>query len=482
MLSDSVVLKENHIQMITDQLGDIPSADAANYGLYYYDTRHLSAFELRVNGLKPLYLSHTADRNYIATFQFVNPNMLLPDGTRVPRQTLSIRRTRFVDGRMFQERLGFFNCNHFAVDLEVTLSFECDFLDMFAVRGYVQQRLAGQQHTRFDQKQLTFSYVGRDKVLRHTAVKFDQAGEPLSAQSVLFRLHLEPHTPVSLSLYVRPSVGRARPLKAPAFDRHLESLARSYSDWDAACTRFETNNEYFDRSLLRQSRLDVRSLLEFDTIPANGSHPADKADSTSHIVPSAGIPWYAVPFGRDAIITALQTLVYNPEIAEGTLRFLAYHQGKKVNPATEEEPGKIFHEIRRGELANLREVPHLPYYGTVDATPLFVILFAETYKWTGSEQLYSDLLPHAMRAVEWCNRYGDADGDGYVEYQPRSEGGVLNHGWKDSWDSLQYEDGRVASTPAALIEVQGYVYRAKRELSDLLEQHGDTGSAKRLRS
>ncbi len=201
-------------------------------------------------------------------------------------------------------------------------------------------------------------------------------------------------------------------------------------------------------------------------------------------MPSAGIPWYAVPFGRDSIITAVQTLVYNPSIAEGTLRFLARHQGKKVDEATEEEPGKILHELRRGELANLREIPHVPYYGTVDATPLFVVLFVETMKWlrgtSRAEDLYRDLLPSVILALEWINSYGDLDGDGFVEYDKGLAGGVINQGWKDSSDSLQYSDGKAPVFPVALVEVQGYVFHAKMGLASLAELHGDLELAARL--
>lgn len=481
MLGGTIVLKENHIQLLTDQLGDIPSSDPTNYGLYFYDTRYLSTYELLINGQRPLYLSHSTDRNYIANFQFVNPQLLLTPGQLVPRQTISIRRARFVNDRSFQERLGFYNCNHFTVDLDVSLTFDADFLDMFAVRGFAIQRLAGKSSSEFGPDGLVFSYVGRDGVPRHTLVDFSVQPEPLSPHSVLFRLHLEPHTPTSLTLSVRPWLSRRRRGPKIQFDADLEALRRSYDAWNAACTAFTTDNEFFDRSLLRQSRLDIRSLLEFndrDALPeADGRTSPKKLD----MVLSAGIPWYAVPFGRDAIIAALQTLMYNPAIAEGTLRFLAQHQGQQVNSSTEEEPGKIMHELRRGELANLREIPHLPYYGTVDATPLFVILFVETMAWLNSDGLFDDMLPHALRALEWVDRYGDLDGDGYVEYVPKHSAGVINQGWKDSVDSLQYEDGRPAKLPAALVEVQGYVYQAKMGLSALAAARGDTALAERLR-
>lgn len=478
MLSAPVVLKDNHIQVVTDQFGDIPWGNDEGLGLYYYDTRYLSAYQVLVNGLQPIYLSHAAERDYIATFQYVNPDFALPDGSVAPRQSISIRRSRFVDGRAFRERLGFYNCNHVAVDVEVTLRFDADFRDMFAVRGFCRQQLAARTTSRFGPEGLELTYVGRDGVHRHTLVRFSERPEPLSATTMLFRLRLEPHVPVSISLSVRPSTGRRKPVKAVGFDAALDRLIKSYRQWHADSTAFQTDNDSFDGTLLRQSQYDIRALIEFDDEDIGGN---GKGVKRTDIVPSAGLPWYAVPFGRDSIITALQTLIYNPQIAVGTLRFLARYQGTQRNDVTEEEPGKIMHEVRRGELANLREIPHLPYYGSVDATPLFVILFVETMAWLGSETLYREILPHALRALEWVDRCGDLDSDGYVEYIPRGKGGVRNQGWKDSAESLQYEDGRFADLPAALVEVQGYVYGAKMGLSRLMDRHGDPETARRLR-
>ena len=214
--------------------------------------------------------------------------------------------------------------------------------------------------------------------------------------------------------------------------------------------------------------------------------PTGRGESKRVMVPCGGIPWYAVPFGRDSIITSLQTLTYNPQIAEGTLRSLAQHQGTRIDQLTEEEPGRIFHELRRGELANLREIPHVPYYGSTDATPLFVILFVETMAWLhGSlvgNELWEDLLPAVMKALHWIDHYGDVDGDGYVESRGGGPLGVRNQGWKDSVDSLQHEDGSYGELPADLVEVQAYVYQAKMGLSALLRRHGDQAMALRLES
>ena len=196
---------------------------------------------------------------------------------------------------------------------------------------------------------------------------------------------------------------------------------------------------------------------------------------------SAGIPWYSTPFGRDSIITSLQTLGLNPKIAIDTLRYLAHTQGTRENPDTEEQPGKIMHELRRGELARAGEIPHVPYYGTIDATPLWLILLHETWRWTGDEALVRELLPNAERALEWMDRYGDMDGDGFLEYAKTSPNGLVNQGWKDSWDGVPFPDGSLPEPPIALVEVQGYACDAKRRMASLYRTFGDTTRATALR-
>lgn len=465
MLTGAIALKEDGLQFISNQAGDIPADNPGGFGLYYHDTRFLNRFELTVNGAKPVFLSNAANKHYIATFQFINPNLLLPDGTRVRQQTISIRRSRFVSARGVYERIGFLNCNRFEVELDVVLAVDADFRDIFAIRGFKTQHVAGQITAKFGSGDMSFQYRGRDNLMRTTHVMFSREAEAISSREVRFCLRLGPQEFDTLVVRVQPTIGRRTARLSADFDGQLEHLAASYRQWDENSSRIETNNELFDREILRASRYDIRGLLE----------------QTPHgLVPDAGVPWYAVPFGRDAIITALQTLVYNPDIAEGTLRFLAANQGTEVDPFKEEEPGKIMHELRRGELAQLGEVPHTPYFGTVDATPLFLVLFVEAMEWLDSDQLYKDLLPGALRALEWIDRFGDQDGDGYVEYIAHRPGGVVNQGWKDSVDAVLHPDGAGAAPPIALVEVQGYVYQAKLGMSRLLRRRGQLDLATRL--
>jgi glycogen debranching enzyme len=198
------------------------------------------------------------------------------------------------------------------------------------------------------------------------------------------------------------------------------------------------------------------------------------------LFPMAGIPWFSAPFGRDALISSIQTLMINPEVARGTLRYLAHQQGRRVDTSREEEPGKILHELRYGELANLKLIPHTPYYGSVDSTPLFLVCAVEMMDWLNDQDLFVELLPSLLSALKWVDQYGDSDHDGFVEYAERASGGVRNQGWKDSHDSLLYPDGRPAELPVALVEVQGYVYQAKVGLSRIFERLGQSAMAERL--
>ncbi|MGI8825967.1 MAG: amylo-alpha-1,6-glucosidase [Chloroflexota bacterium] len=464
MLTGAVALKENDLQFISNEAGDVPRENQGGLGLYFRDTRFLSQFELSVNGIKPLFLSNSVNKHYIATFQFINPPLVLADGKKVKQQTISIRRSRFVCETGLYERIGLLNCNHFPVRLDIVLALDADFKDIFAVRGFKTQRVAGQISVDFGRGDLVFSYRGRDHVLRTSRCAFTRHPEAISAREVRFSLSLEPQESESIVVHVQPAIDEV-PDTAPSFDSGLEGLAASYAEWDQASTRISTDNELFDRELLRASRYDIRTLLE---------------RTPQGLVPDAGIPWYAVPFGRDAIITALQTLLYNPSIAEGTLRFLAAYQGRVTDNEREEQPGKIMHEVRRGELARLREVPHTPYYGTIDATPLFLVLFVEAMAWIDCDRLYADLTPAVEKALEWIDRFGDVDGDGYVEYVAHRPGGVMNHGWKDSVNAVQLPDGSNATQPIALVEVQGYVYHAKTGLAALLRRRGRHEAATRL--
>ncbi|MEE8174610.1 MAG: glycogen debranching N-terminal domain-containing protein [Dehalococcoidia bacterium] len=483
---DQHVLKDNDLMMVCSELGNMPLG-RRRLGLYYRDMRYLSLFDMTIAGQRPRLLSSSSEQNYVCDIQMANPTIELADGNTALARTISIRRSRFLkDG--LHERISFYNHNRFAVPFRLTLTFGSDFCDIFEVRGFERKGRGILEPPIYADSCLTLGYVGLDGVRRRTEVHFDpvpsaveveeRRPEPVLHRSTTFLpegvdtgtvavydpscahaswdLTLMPGKPLSLTFHILVSEEDTTPRVEP-FDQNLADLRNSYQDWFSECTKLETDNQLFNQ-LLERSALDLRLLLELTPEGA---------------VPTAGIPWFACIFGRDSLITSFQTLMLNPEIAVATLRFLARHQGQKVDPWRDEEPGKILHEMRKGELARLGEIPHSAYYGSVDATPLFLVLFAETMKWLDDDSLYQEILPAAKLALEWMEHYGDVDGDGYLEYITRSTGGLKHQGWKDSRGAVSHSDDTPVDPPVALVEVQGYAYRAMWEMAQLLRRKGE---------
>jgi len=360
--------------------------------------------------------------------------------------------------------------------VRVTATMAADFRDMFAVRGFYAGKRRGAvqppestgPHVRFRYRTLDGLPLWTDVRVNHPPVRSTLIRRGHHGQTPGMRWTFMVTIPAGgreeLAFLITP--GRAT---EAAVDRSItrsllaaRSLAHRWTDEIAA---IETDNVAFNR-LLRRSAGDLRALL---TPCAAGE------------VPAAGIPWFVAPFGRDSCITALEALMLTPRFAVGALRALAAHQGTAVNPARDEEPGKILHEIRVGELSRAGVVPFSTYYGSVDSTPLFVMLFARTMRWLDTDALYRDLLPHVRHALAWCDTWGDADGDGYIEYGRFAPNGVANQGWKDSHDSLHHSDGSDVLRPIALAEVQAYLYAAKAWLADIVERRGDLLWAAQLR-
>ncbi len=460
-----MVLKENRIMMVSDEMGDIPAGNTTGLGLYFSDTRFLSAYEFRLSRLQPILLSASVDESYVATFQMVNPVLLLDEGKRrIPQQSLSIRRSRFIYGGL-HERIGVQNCGHEPVDIECSLRLDADFRDMFDVRGYKDQYRGTVRPLEVGDRGMTYTYDGRDGVIRRTEVVVNRAPASQHDGALTWHFHLESKETVTLVIDVIPVIGENESTLNYLYDDALQALQASYRRWHDNTSRIRTDNAFLDRGLLRRSQMDLRILLEeYDT----------------GLFPMAGIPWFSAPFGRDALIASMQTLMINPEIARGTLRYLAQQQGRRVDTSREEEPGRILHELRYGELANLKLIPHTPYYGSVDSTPLFLVCTVEMMDWLNDQDLFVELLPSLLSALKWVDQYGDSDHDGFIEYAERASGGVRNQGWKDSSDSLLYPDGRPAELPVALVEVQGYVYQAKVGLSRIFERLGQSVMAERL--
>lgn len=486
---DYQALSDNHTFLVCDHDGNIPAAGQAGLGLYYKDMRHLSKLDLMLNG-QALNLLSSSDEDVYRTVSLLTNPYLRTGEQHIESGSVAVLRCRAVRDAVY-EKLTLTNYSQYPLALEISLELGTDFADLFEVRGFPPGRSGRLLEPQHEPGSLRLAYQGGDGVLRSTniaystppdSVETSRSEEPLAPPGsavrtasfpavdarLLWRLELAPQEERTLDLSYTPSIGHAdgdaEEPHGQSYDTALEKLAASYDAWAASATHVRTDNEDFN-ALLRRSALDLRALTV--------SYPTGR-------LPVAGIPWYAVPFGRDSLITSLQTLCFQPALAVGTLRFLAAYQGDQDDPWRDEEPGKIMHELRFGELAGSRQVPHTPYYGSVDSTPLFVMLFAQTVRWTGDRDLYDDLMPAVRRALEWIDKHGDLDGDGYIEYHSRSERGIGNQGWKDSGDSLLYPDGSDVEPPVALVEAQGYVHAAKVWLAEVARSLGDDELAEGL--
>jgi glycogen debranching enzyme len=496
-VSERFVLKEGEVYLVSDSNGDIASRNSEGHGLYWRDTRFLSLYELRIDGTTPTLLSAAGEHSFMNNLQFANAQLTTRDGRELGPRTLSVRRNRFIHGGL-QERIGLFNYNRFPVVLQVTLALGSDFRDMFDVRGYTQRAVHGVIETPEVVGPLVrLRYQGLDGVPRSTVVEFSRAPDEVLLENLdlpdrvqrrdlpglsghgdlrteyaitppsalaRFELLLEPMQAASITVHVLPSIREQSPdrtLEPASLDDKFVLIRNSYRAWEAQATEYTTDHDVLN-SAIRRASGDLRLLSE----PCEDGY-----------LPSAGIPWFSVPFGRDGLITGLQTLAFEPRLARGTLHFLADHQGRRVDNWRDEEPGKILHEVRMGEVASLGQVPHTPYYGSVDSTPLFLVALGEYLRWSGDLTFAASLRPAVEAALDWIDIYGDRDGDGYVEYHSRSEHGIRNQGWKDSYDAVAYPDGRLVEPPIALAEVQGYVYAARLAAASLFRRLGLTGRA-----
>jgi glycogen debranching enzyme len=465
--SQVLAVKEGETFLYSDLAGDLDDRQEHGHGLYHRDTRFLSHLRMRLSGRDPVLLSSSSERSYMSYADLTNPELYTDGELAVPQQTLNIRRIRAINGRLF-ERVRVKNYNPYPIELTVSFSLAADFADIFEVRGLRRPTRGHLEPPRTDGRRAEFGYGGEDGVVRRTLIEFNPdpdrlevVGDRVEAD---FVVRLASHQTKLISSTMEPVIDGVRPI-AVEFDAAVHQLRRSYEDWERGCAHIDTDNEVFNQLLVRGLR-DLRALY---TITDRGG------------VMAAGIPWYVTVFGRDALISAHQMLMVNPSPARDALRLLARYQGQRDDPWRDEEPGKILHEIRRGELAGAGLVPHTPYYGSADATPLFVFLYAQYFRWTGDLEFAGELLPNVRAALEWIDRYGDRDGDGFLEYLTRSPAGIANQGWKDSYDSVPHEDGTLASGPIALVEIQGYVYMAKLRVADVFDALGDFRTSSRLR-
>ena len=451
-------LKHGETFAVFDHNGDIVQGLASPEGLFHADTRHLSLCTLTLGGRRPLLLSSTlrAD-NATLTCDLTNPDLFEGERLVLEHDIIHIRRTKFLWQGVCFERLGISNYSSAEQHLNLQLSVGADFADLFEVRGSRRARRGILHEPEIGPDQLLFSYTGLDGVRRVTRVGFDPAPALLQASGALFRLRLPPQGGCTVYVEVgfdEQAVDRGL---APRFRSGLRQARHALRHASSRMASVDTSNEIFNE-LARRTIADLCMLV---TNKPEGPYPY------------AGIPWFSAVFGRDALITALQLLWMDPSLARGVLCFLASHQATRHDPAADAEPGKILHEMRFGEMAALGEVPFRCYYGSVDSTPLFVLLAGAYLERTGDLETVRAIWPNVRAALGWIDRDGDRDGDGFVEYGRRSEQGLANQGWKDSHDSIFHADGRLAAGPIALVEVQAYVYAAKRMAAQVARTLGE---------
>jgi glycogen debranching enzyme len=443
------VLKNGELFAVLDRSGDIRTGGELAEGLYLGDTRFLSRLELRVDGERPMLLGSTVEEDSAVMNADLATTTHREPGGEHGRSPGHLHRTKFLHGGTYFERVAVHNHARSPLPVELTLSFDADFRDIFEIRGAERRRRGELLPLRCDGGDLVFGYRGLDELYRFSEIHLRPAPDEMAGKVALWRVVVPPQGLWLLDVHVgcRESPELEHRRIEPSYDDEKAKLGAAMDAERERWVRLDSPSPQFD-SWVARSFEDVQMLV---TETDHGPYPY------------AGTPWFSTPFGRDGIITALETLWVAPHLARGVLHYLADTQAGASDPARDAEPGKILHETRRGEMARLGEVPFGLYYGTIDATPLFVYLAGRYVERTGDLEAARTLWPAVERALGWIERFGDRDGDGYVEYGRATAEGLRNQGWKDSDDCISHADGSLAPGPIALCEVQAYVYGALRQ-------------------
>lgn len=445
---------------IFDRRGDIKMLGEKIQGIYHNGTRYINDLELRINGLRPLLLSSSVkEQNEILTIDLTNPPIKNSYSSFIPKDTLYLGRSKFLmDGVCYEQiRLSNYGIQEYTFQLKLSIS--ADFKDIFEVRGIKRARSGeiyeiahGPDHS------IQICYIGLDKIKRITHASFsmaptgwDKFNEPL------FQITLGPNQKINFDYTLRFQEGN-KINKTIGYAQGRQKLEKDIRKHAYGFPQIHTSHEKFN-SWIQRSRFDLSSLLSRTRM---GNYPY------------AGVPWYNTAFGRDGIITALQTLWVVPKIARDVVLYLSKMQAEKLDRFRDAEPGKIIHEVRGGEMAALGEIPFERYYGSVDSTPLYVVLVGQYIRRTDHLAMHQKVWKNVKAAIQWIEDYGDLDGDGLIEYAPGDDGGLSNQGWKDSFDSIFDADGRMTKPPIALCEVQGYVYQAYQEGAYLAQRMKET--------
>ena len=444
MSEDLVRILDGNVFVVSDARGDIEGSLSDPTGLFSFDTRFLSKWILTINGERLSSLS-VDDLQYFETRFFLVPGT----GTVYIDAKLSVIRGRAV-GDGFHEELTILNHDAKPANLTVRLEAASDFADLFEVKDALEKK--GRYSTRAVGGRLVFRYE-REAFVRETTISASQKPASVNKSGLTFKLRIPPHGEWSTDLDVVTSVGTTGDMTRPKYGRGTKrarpNMERSLEKWIADAPRIRCDREHL-QSTYHRSLVDLAALRFSPPIASGRSLPA------------AGLPWFMTMFGRDSIFTSLQALPFSSELAETTLITLGNWQGSRSDDFRDEDPGRILHEMRYGEMTAFEERPHSPYYGSVDATPLYVVLLDEYERWTGDTKLVRDLEQEARAALNWIDEYADLMGNGYISYKRRNEeSGLENQCWKDSWDSISFKDGTIPGFPRATCELQGYAYDAK---------------------
>ena len=447
-------LKADDTFAVFDAHGDLNADGTGSDGLFHADTRYLSHLRMTVMGVDPLLLGSSLARDGT----YVHADLTTPDVFRDGRLVLAkdqvhIERTLYVHAGGLRQRVMLSNYGQAAIELPVAFSFDNDFADIFEVRGITRARRGSRAYETRGPSEVVVGYVGLDAEHRVTRVTFAETPKSLNGTTAKYVFSLASKSRAVVDIGIDLDTKREARRERQSFLAGLLGVRRAFANklgWCGVNTGSDDLN-----TALHRSAADVTHLM---------------TQTDGGLYPHAGIPWFSTVFGRDGLITALELLWIHPEMARGVLRFLAAHQATTSDPDSDAEPGKILHEVRRGEMAALKEVPFGAYYGSVDSTPLFVVLAGLYWQRTADDQLLRELWPNIEAALRWMDTYGDRDGDGFIEYYRAAPSGLVNQGWKDSGDSIFYADGTLCSGPVALVEVQAYSYEG-RTLAARLARH-----------
>ena len=458
------VLKYGDTFAVFDHYGDIRPAGLAEEGIYHEGTRFLSCMVLALGKDRPLFLSSTVkEDNDLLAVDLTNPDVASGGRVTIPRGTLHVARLKFLKDGVCYERLRVRNYGIAPVEASFTFHFEADFADIFEVRGTRRKKRGEYLDGIAETNVAVLAYRGLDGVVRRTRLLFDPRPASLTEEEASFHVNLRPQEETMLDVAVACERDGATPRVVP-FDAALAKEVGAAAKTRKSACGVHTSSEPFN-DLVKRTTADLHMMT---TQTEYGPYPY------------AGVPWFSTQFGRDGIITALECLWLHPGLARGVLAYLAATQATETMPDQDAEPGKIMHETRLGEMAALKEIPFGRYYGSVDATPLFVMLAGAYHERTADRAFLAELWPHVEAALDWCDKHGDRDRDGFVEYYRQSSTGLVQQGWKDSHDSIFHTDGGLAQGPIALCEVQGYVFAAKRAASGLAVALGRDKQAEQL--